>query len=102
MKISATCGGRSSLPNNANSPSFPTVPAPTKNFRKDIAPLSQILMLKASPDRLVHVGAPLRASGFLFLEPTGRRFLGRPETCIDDARAHVAALPQCQISQRRS
>jgi hypothetical protein len=54
--------GRSSLPNNANLQSFPTVPAPAKNFRKDIAPLSQILMLKASPDRLVHVGARLPAA----------------------------------------
>src|SRR5258708_1056031 len=74
------CGGRSSLPNNANSPSFPTVPAPTKTFRKDIGPLSQILMLKGAADRLVHVGARLPASDLIFLEPTCRSLLVRPET----------------------
>ncbi len=39
--------GPEQLANKANSQSFPTVPAPTKNFRKDIAPLPQILMFES-------------------------------------------------------
>src|SRR6266550_6186417 len=33
------------------------VPAPTKNFCKDIAPFTQALMLKTSPDRFDHGSA---------------------------------------------
>src|SRR5260370_28605696 len=84
--------GPEQLANKTNSQSFPTVPAPTKNFRKDIAPLPQILMLKASPDRLVHVGARLPAADLTFLGPTFRRLFVMLATCIVYARLTLTAL----------
>ena len=50
--------------------SNPIVRAATKRFRKDIAPFTQALMLKVSPDRFDHgPGAPV-GSAFDYLEPT--------------------------------